>query len=104
LKRFKSDLQASVNISGAAGTSGRFLTVNALYGGRYYILNPEKPTKLFANALAGGAFIAETGDDFTENRFGVGYSVGLFAVVNHLVVGASAESFNNVIFKIGYTF
>ena len=104
LKRFKSDLQASVNFSGKNNASGSLLTFNALYGGRYYILNPEKPTKVFANVLAGPAFIAETGGDFTENRFGLGYSAGIFVVFNRFVVGTSAESYNNFIFKVGYTF
>ena len=41
LKRLKSDLQVSLNLSGMPMGTGRILSVNALYGGRYYIINPE---------------------------------------------------------------
>ena len=45
----------------------------------------------------------KTGDDFTENRFGPGYSVRVYVVRDRFVLGAAAESYNNFIFKIGYT-
>lgn len=83
---------------------GSFLSVNAVYGGRYYFTDPEKSTTVFANALIGGVFISEKGDDFTENLFGFGYSAGCFVDMNRFIIGASVESYNNFIFKVGYTF
>ena len=103
-KRFKTDLQSSLNVSGAQNSSSSFLSVNALYGGRYYIIDPEKPVTAFVNALVGGVYIYELGDDFIDDRFGVGYSVGGFVDINRLMIGAAAESFHNFIFKVGYTF
>jgi len=105
-KRFKTDFQLSINLSGRGGknTSGSFLSVNALYGGRYYFVDPEKSTSIFASALIGGVFINETGDDFTENLIGFGYSAGCFVDINRFIIGASVESYNNFIFKVGYTF
>lgn len=104
VKRFKSELQLSIASSGSGITSNNLITINGLYGGRYYILNPNKPTKVFVNILLGGAFVNETGDDFTESLLYVGYSLGGYIDLNRLIVGASIESFNNIIFKIGYTF
>ena len=101
MKRFKTDLQVSLNYS--VGNSN-FLSVNALYGGRYYFTDPEKLTTFFANALIGGVYINEAGDDFFANEFGFGYSAGCFVGVNRFVIGASVESYNNFIFKLGYTF
>jgi len=104
LKRIKSDLQVSLNLSGMPAGSGRILSFNALYGGRYYILNPEKPASVYVNALVGGVFIAESGDDYTENRFGLGYSAGVFGDIDRFIVGISVESFNAYILKVGYSF
>ena len=104
VKRFKSDLQVSLNTSGIANTSSNLITINGLYGGRYYILDPGKTTKVFVNALLGGAFVNETGDDFSESYLDVGYSAGIFVQTRRLLLGASAESFNNFVFKAGYTF
>jgi hypothetical protein len=103
-KRLKTDLQISMNFTGKAIGTGSILSVNALYGGRFYLTRPEQRTKVFVNALAGGAFIGESGDDFTENRFDLGYSLGSFVLIKRMLLGVSAESYNNVILKIGYTF
>ena len=104
LKRLKSDLQLSLNLTGMPMGTGRILSVNALYGGRYYIINPEKNVSVFINGLVGGAFIAESGDDYTENRFGLGYSAGVFGDINRFILGISVESFNSFILKVGYSF
>jgi hypothetical protein len=104
LKPLKSDLQLSLNLTGMPMGTGRILSVNALYGGRYYIINPEKNVSVFINGLVGGAFIAESGDDYTENRFGLGYSAGVFGDINRFILGISVESFNSFILKAGYSF
>jgi len=101
-KRLKTDLQVSLNLSGGEGISSDFFSLNALYGGRYYFTKLEKSTKVFTNILVGGSFVSELGDDFTENRLEFGYSVGLFINPKRFLIGVSAESFNNFIFKIGY--
>lgn len=101
-KRFKSDLQLSMNISGNSSSS--LLSINGLYGGRYYFTKPDKSTAIFGNALIGGAYISEIGDDFIESSFGLGYSVGVFMDLKKIVLGISSESFNNFILKAGYKF
>jgi len=103
-KRLKSDLQLSMNFSGESNTSSTLFSLNGLYGGRYYILAPEKSTTAFVNALIGGSFVQESGDDFTEVLLNIGYAVGGFVVINRWILGVSAESYNNFILKIGYTF
>ena len=103
-KRLKSDLQVSINASGGGTGSSDLITINGLYGGRYYILDPARTTRVFINALLGGAFVNETGDDFTESYLDVGYSSGIFVQSNRLILGVSVESFNNFVFKVGYAF
>ncbi len=103
-KRFKTDLQLSINLSGRGSSKGNVLSVNPLFGGRYYITNPESSNNVFVNTLIGGSLVRETGDDFYENFLSVGYSVGCYANLNRLVLGLSIESYNNLIIKVGYKF
>ena len=102
VKQLKSELQVSLNLVGRDGSS--FLSLNALYGGRYYFVDPAKTTTFFVNTLIGGLYLNESGDDFIENLIGFGYSIGFFMDKDRFLIGVSAESFNNFIFKIGYTF
>lgn len=99
-KRLKADFQFSMNLSGG----DTFISINALGGGRYYILDSEQSPTIFINLLLGGAYIFEEGDDFTEHLFDIGYSAGCFIDMNKFTIGVAAESYNNFIFKIGYSF
>lgn len=101
---FKGDAQLSINYSGGNQLSSSILAVNALYGGRYYFTSPEEEVSFFANALIGGMYTLEEGDDYTESLFRFGYSFGCFLGLNRFIVGTSIESYNNFIFKVGYTF
>lgn len=103
-KRFKSDIQLSFNFSGSEYSSTAVLSFNGLYGFRYYSAGPNESKRIFANALIGGSLAFGLGDDFSENLSGLGYSFGLFADLNRFIMGASIESYNNFIFKLGYTF
>lgn len=103
-KRFKSDLQLSLNTSGVGNFGGNVMSINALYGGRYYISDPGKRSKVFANALVGGTFVVENGDDYIENFLDLGYSLGIFFRADRWILGTSAESYNNFILKVGYAF
>lgn len=103
-ERIKTDFQVSLNFSGGQNALSSFQSVNALYGGRFYLTNPEKPTKLFANALIGATFVRESGYEFIEYFLRVGYTVGCVLEINRFILGPSIESYNSIIFKLGYGF
>lgn len=99
-RRFTSDAQFSVNLTG--NRINTFAGINALFGVRYYFMSNEQSTRLFTNLLAGAAFTSESGDDFIENAFRPGYSLGLYLEINDIVFGTAIESPENFFVKVGY--
>ena len=105
-KKLKSEFQFSMNASGRGGSnmSGSFFSTNLLYGLRYYLTQPDKNYQFYINSLIGPSYVNESGDDFTDNFFSFGYSLGAHTYFNKVSIGLAAESYNNFIFKLGYTF
>jgi len=102
--KFTSDMQLSMNYTIDKHTSSNNLTVQGLFGFRYYLSVAENKHRLFLRLLAGPAFRNEAGDDFIENRIDVGYSGGLFLQVKKLQFGISINAPQNAVFQVGYTF
>lgn len=93
---------------GYVKNSGTFLTgesstqsnVNALLGGRLYLLSKERKVRPYLNLLLGGMYNSEA--DFKE--YAIGGSAGGFIEINKLLFGAAVETPGNFIFKTGYIF
>ena len=99
-RHFSSDVQLSANLTG--NRINTFAGINALFGVRYYFMSDEKAIRLFTNLLAGAAFTSESGDDFIENAFRPGYSLGLYLEIDDIVLGTAIESPENFFVKVGY--
>ncbi|MFY0594468.1 hypothetical protein [Roseivirga sp.] len=102
-ERWSWDAQLSINLI-APNPSRDELTINALYGVRYYFNKISSPTRIFFNVLGGVALRNEFADDFTETLIDVGYSGGLFVERKQLLFGLSIDAPQNLIFKVGYRF
>jgi hypothetical protein len=98
------DAQLSMNYTSDKFTASGHITINALYGARYYFTKPESATRFFMSILGGLALRNESGDDFISTYLDVGYSGGFFMETKQLLFGISVDSPQNVIFKVGYKF
>ncbi|MBO3697009.1 outer membrane beta-barrel protein [Roseivirga sp. E12] len=103
-ERLSWDGQLSINNTAEKFTSSNLITINALYGVRYYLSKPESVTRFFASLLGGPALRIDNGDDFTETIIDVGYSVGFYAERKRFLFGVSIDAPENLIFKLGYIF
>ncbi|MFK8056301.1 MAG: hypothetical protein AB8F78_09310 [Saprospiraceae bacterium] len=103
-KRLKLDLQFSANLTREKNSYRSHFAANLIGGTRYYILDPTKTATIFTNVLVGPAFVIENGDDYIESLLNIGYSVGIFVDNNRFLTGLSIESYQSLLFKVGYAF
>lgn len=93
-----------------ARDGGNLQSLNLLVGGRIYLFNEEKLIRFYGNLLLGGLYYSSSefnnlNELNTDNGFGVGVSLGLYAlIVNKVSVGISVETRNFLVFKAGYLF
>ena len=93
---------AYVKIDGSfiSGETGSQSNVNALLGGRLYLLSKERKARPYFNLLVGGMYNSE--EDYMEFTFGG--SAGGFVEINKILLGVSVETPGNIIVKAGYIF
>lgn len=98
------DAQVSLNYISQDQSSSNILSINALYGIRYYFNSPEASTRVFFNTLVGPAYKNVSGDDSIENVIDFGYSAGIFVAPKKWVFGISIDNPTNLVFKVGLRF
>ena len=119
MPRFSWEAQASLSYSifdrdsdNFAHDGGQTFVANGLFGPRFYLVKPEKSTRLYFNFLLGLSAIYDQefqdyidGTEFLEGiaMLTYGYSLGSYLQIkNRFILGVAFEQYSSMVVKFGY--